>query len=144
MKYNKGFTLIELLIVMAVVAILVAIIIPSYRGMQHEAWMAQAEKEVQTLQTAVESYYRHHGEYPANIADALTSAQPMIVSSVLKDPWKTNGTTYGYATGNVTTFGDYYVVYSQSINGAQDWSRVGNEIRVSGDDVVLSNLPVVK
>ncbi len=145
MTYNKkGFTLIELLIVMAVVAILVAIIIPSYRGMQHEAWMAQAEKEVQTLQTAIESYYRHHGEYPANIAEALTEAKPTIVTGVMKDPWKTSGITYGYVTGDASNFGEFYIVYSQSINGVQDWTRVGTEVRVSGDDVVQSNLPVVK
>jgi prepilin-type N-terminal cleavage/methylation domain-containing protein len=141
---KTGFTLIELLIVMAVVAILVAIIIPSYRGMQHEAWMAQAEKEVQTLQTAIESYYRHHGDYPADITTVIQSAKPTIVTGVLKDPWKTSGTTYGYQTGDMTGFGPYYIVYTQSINGVQDWSISGTEVRVSGDDVVLSNLPVVK
>ena len=141
---KKGFTLIELLIVMAVVAILVAIIIPSYRGMQHEAWIAQAEKEVQTLQTGIESYYRHHGDYPADISTVLQSAKPAIVTSVLKDPWKTSGKTYGYEKGDAAGFGPYYVVYSKSINGDQDWSVVGTEVRVSGDDVVLSNLPVVK
>lgn len=141
---KKGFTLIELLIVMAVVAILVAIIIPSYRGMQNEAWISQAEKEVQTLQTAIESYYRHHDAYPADIKVAIQSAKPTIVTTVLKDPWKTDSDTYGYVTGNVSGFGDYYVVYSQSINNAQDWAVVGTQIQNSGDDVVLSNLPVIK
>ena len=47
---KRGFTLIEMMIVMAVVSILVAIIIPSYRGMQDEAWQVKAEKELQTIQ----------------------------------------------------------------------------------------------
>ena len=141
---RKGFTLIELLIVMAVVAILVAIIIPSYRGMQNEAWIAQAEKEVQTLQTAIESYYRHNDVYPVDITTTIQNAKPTIVNMELKDPWKTSGTTYGYETGSLAGFGDYYVVYSQSINNAKEWQIIGNEIRVSGDDIVLSNLPVIK
>lgn len=142
--HKKGFTLIELLIVMAVVAILVAIIIPSYRGMQQEAWIAQAEKEVQTLQTAIESYYRHHDAYPGDITTSLQGASPKIVAQTLKDPWKTAGDTYGYVTANVTGFGEVYVVYSKSINGAVDYSIVGGEVVVSGDDVVMSNLPVRK
>ena len=60
MKSQKGFTLIELLIVLSVIAILVAIIIPSFRGMQQEGWLTKAEQELNTLQAAVESYYRHN------------------------------------------------------------------------------------
>ena len=41
-------------------------------------------------------------------------------------------------------FGEYYVVYSNSINGVKEWTIVDSEIRVSGDDIVLSNMPVVK
>jgi hypothetical protein len=43
-------------------------------------------------------------------------------------------------------FGEYYVVYSKSINGNKDW-QVNNgtpSLASTGDDVVLSNLPVVK
>jgi general secretion pathway protein G len=145
MSKTKGFSLIELLIVMSVVAILVAIIIPSFRGIQQEGWITKAEKEVHTLQLAIESYYRHKNAYPTALSDLLT-AQPQIINTMPKDPWKTDGDNYGYEKGTMAGFGEYYVVYSKSINGNKDWQvNTGTpSLASSGDDVVLSNLPVVK
>jgi general secretion pathway protein G len=145
---KKAFTLIELLIVMSVVAILVALIVPSFRGMQNEAWSAKAEKEVLTLQTAIESYYRHHNAYPATLADLVApGTSPKIINAALTDPWKTDGNGYGYKTYNVSGFGLAYVVYSKGINGNMD-TNVDNlpatGVAVAGDDIVMSNLPINK
>jgi prepilin-type N-terminal cleavage/methylation domain-containing protein len=148
MTSKKGFTLVELLIVMAVIAILVAIIIPSFRGMQNEAWIAKAQKEVATLQTAIESYNKNKDHYPNNITTDLSTAKSQIVSNPLADPWKTDTTTtpntYGYVTGNISSFGDYYVVYSKCIDGVKSWVVTGNTVASTGDDVIMSNLTVVK
>lgn len=150
---KKGFTLIEMLIVMAVVSILIAIIIPSYRGMQQDAWIAKAEKELQTMQAAVESFYRHNNRYPDSAAD-LINASPRIMTKLLDDPWKTvdagnNKFTYGYFTGDIANFGPYYILYSKSIDGNDNTIGRGPEgnppvFYVDGDDIVLSNLPVEK
>jgi general secretion pathway protein G len=145
---KKAFTLIELLIVMSVVAILVALIVPSFRGMQNEAWYAKADKEVLTLQTAIESYYRHHNAYPATLADlSAPGTSPQIITAPLIDPWKTDGNGYGYKTYHVSGFGSAYVVYSKGINGTMD-TAVDNVsasgVTVVGDDIVMSNLPVQK
>ncbi len=151
---KKGFTLIELLIVMAVVSILIAIIIPSYRGMQQDAWLAKAEKELQTLQAAVESYYRHNGSYPADLSALVNNASPRIITKLLEDPWKTQEVdgkmTYGYINGgNQANFGDYYIIYSKSIDSVDDTaaltpSGTPPKLITKGDDIVLSNLPVEK
>ena len=63
---RKGFTLIELLIVMAVIAILIAIAIPSFRGMQNEARKTKAQGDLRPIKIAVESYYKNNGVYPAS------------------------------------------------------------------------------
>ena len=143
---KKGFTLIEMLIVMAVVSILIAIIIPSYRGMQNDAWIAKAEKECQTLQVAVESYYRHNNKFPTTLSELL-AAKPAIITNALQDPWKTDATEggYGYIQGNITGFGDYYIIYSKSIDGVIDVVAPTDPklvLPAGSDDVVLSNLPV--
>jgi prepilin-type N-terminal cleavage/methylation domain-containing protein len=151
---RRGFTLIEMLIVMAVVSILIAIIIPSYRGMQNDAWIAKAEKEAQTIQAAVESYYRHHNEYPAGL-DALLAAKPTIINKMLEDPWKTDETnsSYGYLTGTLSGFGAYYIIYSRSIDGVDDVKTAAASltrdnpkliIPAGSDDIVLTNLPLEK
>jgi prepilin-type N-terminal cleavage/methylation domain-containing protein len=52
---RKGFTLIELLIVMAVIAVLIGIAIPSFRGMQSQAKTAKAQGDMRVLKLAVEA-----------------------------------------------------------------------------------------
>lgn len=146
---RRGFTLIEMLIVMAVVSILIAIIIPSYRGMQNDAWIAKAEKECQTLQAAVESYYRHNNRFPANLNDLIT-AKPAIITKLLDDPWKTDAAgSYGYIPSYVNGFGSAYIIYSKSIDGQDDVASLdvssGRVVLPAGsDDIVLSNMPVEK
>ena len=111
---EKGFTLIELLIVMSVIAILVSIALPRFKGMQDEGNIAKAKGELRTLQNAVESYYIHHAQtYPADAAGfaALVNETPNLVGTVMpKDPF--NGTNaYGYAVGGPAS-NKTYAIYS--------------------------------
>ena len=48
---RRGFTLIELLVVISVIAILVGIAIPRFKGMQDEANQSKAKAELRVLQT---------------------------------------------------------------------------------------------
>lgn len=110
---RKGFTILELLIVIAVIAILVGIALPRFKGMQDEGNIAKAKGELRTIQTAAESYYIHKSVMPA-LTD-LTTAVPNIVGATLpKDPFVAGGATnYGFATN-----GAYLVTYSVSPGGA--------------------------
>jgi len=54
---KRGFTIIELLIVMAVIAILVGIAVPSFRAIQNQAWTAKAQGDIKVIKMACESYY---------------------------------------------------------------------------------------
>ena len=102
---RKGFTILELLIVIAVIAILVGIALPRFKGMQDEGNIAKAKGELRILQTAVESYKLHSGALPAALSN-LTTAVPQIAPSTLPtDPF--GGAAYGYATA-----GDYFVIWS--------------------------------
>jgi len=121
---RKAFTLIELLIVMAVIAILIAIAIPSFRGMQNEARKTKAQGDVRVVKIAVESYYKNHSnQYPAeaNYQTTLLGASPRILESNLYDPFgATTTTTYTYALGTGSTGpsdAKYYIIYSVGPNG---------------------------
>ncbi len=125
MKKSKGFTLIELLIVMAVIAILIAIAIPSFRGMQNEARKTKASGDLRDLKIAIESYYKNHdNQYPA-IADyqtTLTSASPRILDAALYDPFVAGGTTpyvYGLSSTGPSD-SNYYILYSVGPDGTAD------------------------
>jgi prepilin-type N-terminal cleavage/methylation domain-containing protein len=122
LKKSKGFTLIELLIVMAVIAILIAIAIPSFRGMQSEARKTKAQGDVRVLKTAVESYYKNHQNlYPlattsgdTDWEDVLTGATPRVLEAILYDPFGSDATVqYTYKTDTAdTATAQYYVIYS--------------------------------
>ena len=114
MKNNKGFTLIELLIVISVIAILISIALPRFKGMQDEGNISKAKGELRTLQTAVESYYIHNNQvYPAALSDLIT-ATPRIVDTVPKDPFDPTN-DYVYVRGG--TNNKYYIINSDGVAG---------------------------
>jgi prepilin-type N-terminal cleavage/methylation domain-containing protein len=115
LRKSKAFTLIELLIVMAVIAILIAIAIPSFRGMQNEARKTRAQGDVRVIKTAIESYYKNHNNsYPAvaGYQTTLLNASPRILDSNLYDPFVAGGATpYAYAlSGTGPSDSNYYII----------------------------------
>lgn len=61
---QKGFTIVELLIVIVVIAILAAITIVAFNGVQQRARNAQVVSGVQAYNKALRSYYVDNGSYP--------------------------------------------------------------------------------
>ncbi len=146
---NKGFTLVELIIVMSVIGLILSAVIPSLRGMQQEGQLTKAESELQTLKTAVTSYWRNNSNaYPDNIHSTLVGTTPNIIGNTLNDPWVTDAdnSTYGYKTGNDATFGDYFIIYSKGPKGDTDPEFSGDDqvVNYSGSGRVVSNAKIVK
>jgi len=63
MHDHKGFTLIELMIVVAVIAILAAIAIPSYLGVQKRAARSEAKATLEAIALALEGYMAENNDY---------------------------------------------------------------------------------
>ena len=63
--YKQGFTIVELVIVIVVIAILAAISIVAYNGIQQRARDTQRKSDVATLTKALELYYTDNGSYPS-------------------------------------------------------------------------------
>lgn len=64
-KRQDGFSLVELMIVVAVLAILAAIAIPSYLGIQKRAARSEAKSNLQALSLALEGYMAENNDYGA-------------------------------------------------------------------------------
>jgi len=119
-EMKRGFTLIEILIVIAVIAILMGIALPRFKGMQDEGNIAKVKGELRTLKTAVESYYIHNNNaYPATgaaaLQTALASATPSIIDYVPTDPFSSSGADYVYVMGGTNS--KYYIIYSAGPGG---------------------------
>ncbi|MEO6872144.1 MAG: prepilin-type N-terminal cleavage/methylation domain-containing protein [Chthoniobacterales bacterium] len=65
-----GFTLIELLVVITVIAILMALLFPAFRGAQEQAKRTQAKNDVTQIVTAVNAFYTEYGQYPVTDSSA--------------------------------------------------------------------------
>lgn len=63
LKHNDGFTLIELLIVVVIIAILAAIAIPNYLGMQRKASRSEAKSNLQAITLALEGHMAENNDY---------------------------------------------------------------------------------
>ena len=59
-----GFTLIELLVVITIIAILMALLFPAFKGVQDQAKRTQAKNDVTQIVTAVNAFYTEYGQYP--------------------------------------------------------------------------------
>lgn len=110
MKNKSGFTIVELLIVIVVIAILAAISIVAYNGIQQRARDAERASEVASTQKAIEFYRVDNSSYPLpvglteNSGYTLSALQPLLVPKYLpslpEDP--SNGITYQYVRDNAT------------------------------------------
>ena len=78
----KGFTLMELMAVAAIVAILAAIGLGTYRRAHEKAILFQALNNLHTLAAATEAYYAENGGYSTNEND--TVAPELIPDEAVK------------------------------------------------------------
>lgn len=114
---KRGFTLIELLIVIAIIAILAAIAIPNFLMAQTRSKVTRAKKDMQTLATAIETYYVDYNDYPDASIATLTGhfnnrlkqlTTPIAyISSLPKDPFRTMTTLWPSPTEKGTATYEY-------------------------------------
>ena len=111
-KQQKGFTIVELLIVIVIIAILAAITIVAYNGIQQRARDAQRASSVSQIKKAVEMYKIDNGSYPQacsadNAGCAITLLTPYLVPKYINSLPLVAGYTQ-YVRGAVAT--DSYAI----------------------------------
>jgi len=119
-KYKHGFTIVELLIVIVVIAILAAISIVAYNGIQQRARDGERSSEMQTIEKALALYFIDNGGYPTcsntlyvpgngmsgcSLTTLSISLVPKYISSMPIDPKNSGEDIYQYAVGYKKTSG---------------------------------------
>ncbi len=151
-KTGNGFTLIELLIVIAVIAVLVAILIPNIRGFRTEANKARAQGDLDTLKKAVLLYISKYEQLPDSLNRLTTvgTATDRLISKVPYDPFRTTSDTqYTYSTyqGLLTQFTNFGI-YSYGPNKTSDlvWYDSGASLNrptsSSLDDIIATEAKI--
>lgn len=141
---QKGFTIVELLIVIVVIAILAAITVVAYNGIQSRTKIASVNTDLKSIKTAMLMYRTDYGTLPNNadwysgttmpptsrwsteIVANLKNLKYIQTSGLEQDPW---GQYYFY-DNNDCTIGQGGTSYVKSVgpDGALNTS----------DDITLS------
>ncbi len=82
---DEGFTLIELMVVVMIIAVLIAIAIPSFLGFRKSAQDRSAQSELRNVLLSEKAYWLDNGDYTETAADitafepnALVNADPTL------------------------------------------------------------------
>ncbi len=76
---EEGFTLIEILVVILIIGILAGIALGAFLGQRSKGYDAQAKAQLNTGQTAMETYGTdNRGSYASATAASLTSIEPAL------------------------------------------------------------------
>lgn len=86
-KKQKGFTIVELLIVVVVIAILAAITIVSYNGIQTRAFNVRVLSDIQSVQKIVEGYNAINGRYPSTGSLSTVRSDANCVGGARQSTW---------------------------------------------------------
>jgi type IV pilus assembly protein PilA len=83
MKDDKGFTLIELMVVVLIIAILIAIAIPTFLGLRKRAQDRAAQSNLRNALTAAKAYYTDEDTYDPAGAEIFNAAQGLAIEPSL-------------------------------------------------------------
>ena len=78
LRRDEGFTLIELMVVVMIIAVLIAIAIPSFLGFRESAQDRGAQSEVRNVLLAEKAFWLENGDYTETAAD-ITAFEPSAV-----------------------------------------------------------------
>jgi type II secretion system protein G len=105
-----GFTIVELLIVIVVIAILAAITIVAYNGIQQRARDSSRTTAINGVMKALEFYKADNGNYPSvgtdnsgyPLSSLAAALVPTYINSIPNDP-NTSLTNYQYVRGTAAS-----------------------------------------
>jgi type IV pilus assembly protein PilA len=78
MQDDKGFTLIELMVVVLIIAILIAIAIPTFLGLRRRAQDRAAQSDLRNTLTNAKAFFADTEDYSTVTAAALTAQEPSL------------------------------------------------------------------
>lgn len=97
-RTNSGFTLIELLVTIAIIAVLMAVGIVAYSGVQKNARDTKRQADLRSIQAAFQQYYADQIYFPQTLGSQVAfgsgDSKKVYLSQVPTDP--SVGTAYQY------------------------------------------------
>ena len=133
---EEGFTLIELMVVVLIIAILLAIAIPTFLGARERAQDRAAQSNLRNALTAEKVFYTDAQAYTTDSgAGAIKGIEPALTFAAAAAP-ATVGTIYIDVVANGTTADAIVTLGAQSASGKcyylKDVATVGTTATIAG------------
>jgi general secretion pathway protein G len=90
-RTSGGFTLIELMVVLAVIALLVSVVAPSYGGRIRKSEETVLRQDLMIMREALDKYFADAGRYPDTLQDLVSKR---YLRSIPSDPVTQSATTW--------------------------------------------------
>lgn len=123
-RREGGFTLIELIIVMAIIAILASIAVPSYLSSMKAAKEAVLKEDLHVMRNAIDSYTMDKEKAPQSLDDLV---QAGYLKSIPADPMTHSNQTW------VTNTDDTYQDLDESQPGINDVHSGSQDLGTNGE-----------
>jgi prepilin-type N-terminal cleavage/methylation domain-containing protein/prepilin-type processing-associated H-X9-DG protein len=140
-RVHHGFTLLELITSIAVIAVLLALLLPAVSAAREAARRSQCAGNLRQMATALTNYEATHAAFPG--LDFKYSLLPYLDLQNLYEQRLPNGTGDGpYAVYSRILLAEIpvYVCPSESIPARCDWATGANYMGCSGTGVLESGL----
>lgn len=141
-KAQGGFTLVELLIVIVVIAILAAIVINTFAGVQSKARNTERQTDIKSIASQLEVYYTNTGNYPLGFANITSTVLVGLSPDALKNPQNVAANAFA---GTVAPTESQYGYISYNIDGttactvAASCQKFTLAYKPEGSAIILTN-----
>jgi general secretion pathway protein G len=85
-----GFTLMEVMLVIAILALLVAFVVPSYLNVAADAKIKNTQNTVMALSKVIQMYYLNVGAFPKELKDLVEKPDDEAVAAKWRGPYLEN------------------------------------------------------
>ncbi len=98
MRLRQAFTIIEMIFVLAMLGVVLAVVLPSIKGLNDETKISKAAADLAILQRALESYWLEKESYPQDNYQKrlINDTEFKIINTNYYDPFATDNTEYAY------------------------------------------------
>jgi general secretion pathway protein G len=126
---QEGFTLIEMMVVVAIIAVLVAVLVPNFMRARAQAQTTSCMMNLKEIATALELYQTDNDQYPTASKVPVNSTDTNLfpyVNQVPIDPAAGAGNYYEYTTTNPASGDATYSIVCPGMHDAATLQKIAS------------------